>query len=182
MEMVEEKPEILEESSVFAQNHQLTDQGTDQQQISNSGLDQQNDMNSGLQNDMNSQDQSYQQQTDQYQSTFQDDSVKQEISNQEEGISMEMVQEPSQQEIASMDMVEAGVGAIDPLLIKEQFNWLKATIRVMKKKKDAHIFLVPVNPVALNIPSYFTIIKEPMDISTVEQKIAHGQYQNVSRP
>jgi hypothetical protein len=45
----------------------------------------------------------------------------------------------------------------DPILVKEQLNWLKKTIANLKKRKDASIFLFPVNPVALNIPHYFDV-------------------------
>jgi len=40
-------------------------------------------------------------------------------------------------------------------------------------------FLVPVDPVALNIPTYHKIIKKPMDLSTVQKKLGEGQYENV---
>lgn len=37
-------------------------------------------------------------------------------------------------------------------------------------------FLEPVDPVKLNIPQYFDIIKQPMDLSTVEKKFESGVY------
>lgn len=39
-----------------------------------------------------------------------------------------------------------------------------------------HVFLMPVDPVALNIPHYRQIIKQPMDLSTMAQKLKQGQY------
>ncbi|KAK1041058.1 transcription initiation at TATA-containing promoter protein [Friedmanniomyces endolithicus] len=38
------------------------------------------------------------------------------------------------------------------------------------------VFLMPVDPVALNIPHYHQIIKKPMDLSTMAQKLKQGQY------
>jgi bromodomain-containing factor 1 len=37
-------------------------------------------------------------------------------------------------------------------------------------------FMEPVDPVALNIPNYFTIIKNPMDLSTVTKNLRDGAY------
>lgn len=39
-------------------------------------------------------------------------------------------------------------------------------------------FLQPVDPIALNIPNYNEIIKTPMDLSTVQSKLANNQYEN----
>ncbi|OIW25758.1 Bromodomain-containing protein [Coniochaeta ligniaria NRRL 30616] len=39
-------------------------------------------------------------------------------------------------------------------------------------------FMVPVDPVALQIPNYYKIIKKPMDLQTVGEKLNHGQYNN----
>lgn len=41
-------------------------------------------------------------------------------------------------------------------------------------------FLYPVDPVALNIPTYFTIVKKPMDLSTVQKKLDEGAYTHAS--
>ncbi|KZP32310.1 hypothetical protein FIBSPDRAFT_882662 [Athelia psychrophila] len=60
-----------------------------------------------------------------------------------------------------------------------QFRFCQSTIRNLKKSKDAGPFLRPVDAVALNIPHYITIIKTPMDFSTVERKLASS---NPSKP
>lgn len=39
-------------------------------------------------------------------------------------------------------------------------------------------FYTPVDPVALNIPTYHKIIKKPMDLSTIQKKLSEGQYEN----
>jgi hypothetical protein len=38
------------------------------------------------------------------------------------------------------------------------------------------IFLTPVDPVALNVPMYFDVIKHPMDLSTIRRKLDTHQY------
>jgi bromodomain-containing factor 1 len=48
--------------------------------------------------------------------------------------------------------------------------------RKPKYDRFAAPFRIPVDPVALNIPQYFSIIKHPMDISTITQKLKGGQY------
>ncbi|KAF2708470.1 Bromodomain-containing protein, partial [Pleomassaria siparia CBS 279.74] len=51
---------------------------------------------------------------------------------------------------------------------------------IMKPKyaKFAFPFLSPVDPVALNIPTYLKIIKKPMDFGTIDKNLKAGQYQN----
>ncbi|KAK6423579.1 transcription initiation at TATA-containing promoter protein [Oleoguttula sp. CCFEE 5521] len=44
------------------------------------------------------------------------------------------------------------------------------------KSPNNHIFLAPVDPVALNIPHYRQIVKDPMDLATMGQKLKQGQY------
>ncbi|KAJ5720771.1 uncharacterized protein N7483_008705 [Penicillium malachiteum] len=39
-------------------------------------------------------------------------------------------------------------------------------------------FYYPVDPVALNIPTYHSVIKKPMDMSTAQNKLKTGQYEN----
>jgi bromodomain-containing factor 1 len=52
-----------------------------------------------------------------------------------------------------------------------QHKFCASTVRTLKKMKDCSPFLRPVDPVALNIPHYPSIVKHPMDFSTVERKL-----------
>jgi bromodomain-containing factor 1 len=51
---------------------------------------------------------------------------------------------------------------------------------LMKPKYSAvtYPFVAPVDPVALNIPSYLKIIKKPMDFGTIEKNLKNGLYQS----
>ena len=49
-------------------------------------------------------------------------------------------------------------------------------IRSPRYAQMNHVFLMPVDPVALNIPHYRQIIKKPMDLGTMTQKLKQGQY------
>lgn len=60
-----------------------------------------------------------------------------------------------------------------------QWRFSTSTVRTLKKMKDAGPFLSPVDPVALNIPHYPSIVKHPMDFSTVDRKLVAS---NPSRP
>jgi bromodomain-containing factor 1 len=51
----------------------------------------------------------------------------------------------------------------------------------VKKGKYFHLnqwFMDPVDPVALNIPTYFNVIKKPMDLNSMTQKNYEGNYKN----
>lgn len=37
-------------------------------------------------------------------------------------------------------------------------------------------FRQPVDPITLGIPDYFTIVRKPMDLSTIHKKLLTGQY------
>lgn len=47
--------------------------------------------------------------------------------------------------------------------------FLKANVKIVP-------FLEPVDPIALNIPEYTEIVKQPMDLSTVTKKLERGEY------
>ncbi|CDW71912.1 bromodomain containing protein [Stylonychia lemnae] len=57
--------------------------------------------------------------------------------------------------------------------------WDKAAKRMIQslwKHQNSWIFYEPVDPVKLNIHDYFEIIKQPMDLSTIKQKLSNNQY------
>ena len=41
----------------------------------------------------------------------------------------------------------------------------------LEQSEDAIPFRLPVDPLVLNIPDYFDIIKHPMDLQTIAQKL-----------
>ncbi|CAF1486964.1 unnamed protein product, partial [Rotaria sordida] len=55
---------------------------------------------------------------------------------------------------------------------------LEPIIHKMITLEDSYPFQQPVDPVTLNIPDYLTIIKHPMDISTIHNKLLRGEYKN----
>jgi len=59
---------------------------------------------------------------------------------------------------------------------KNQYKFLVELLRKAKKIKFASSFLSPVDPVALNIPTYFDYVKQPMDLGTMEKKLKDSQY------
>ena len=68
---------------------------------------------------------------------------------------------------------------------KKKYQWeLKFCEKVLaelSKPKYNHVswpFMTAVDPVALNIPTYHSIIKKPMDFGTMKTKLDHGEYEN----
>lgn len=51
-----------------------------------------------------------------------------------------------------------------------------AELSKAKYREFVSAFNQPVDPVALNIPSYFTVIKKPMDLGTMSKKLKEGEY------
>lgn len=58
----------------------------------------------------------------------------------------------------------------------DSFKRCHKILGLLKKHQYAPPFLVPVDPVALGIPTYFEVIKTPMDLSTVELKLKNMDY------
>ena len=79
-----------------------------------------------------------------------------------------------------------------PTLTSSQYRFITSTVRTLKRVKEAAPFLNPVDPVALAIPHYPAIVKNPMDLGTIERKVAasnpirpdpsaaHGRYRSAA--
>ena len=60
-------------------------------------------------------------------------------------------------------------------------NWEKQAKKLMNslwKIKESELFHKPVDPIELGIPDYFTVIKKPMDFSTIKRKLNSLIYTN----
>lgn len=59
-----------------------------------------------------------------------------------------------------------------------QKSFLVDKTKNLKKTKHAVAFMIPVDPVKLNIPNYPNIVKNPMDLGTLENKLKNDQYRS----
>lgn len=64
-------------------------------------------------------------------------------------------------------------------LAKHQIKFALASLRAVKRLRDAGPFVAPVDIVKLNIPNYHDFIKKPMDLGTMERKVAANMYASV---
>jgi Bromodomain len=80
------------------------------------------------------------------------------------------------------------IGTSDVWYSIEQFDYhngsvahqqCEALLAWLSRQSKAGPFAEPVDPVALNIPSYSLIVKNPMDISTMREKLENGQYSSI---
>jgi len=67
----------------------------------------------------------------------------------------------------------------DSVMPPEHVKICTSIIRNIKRHHDSGPFLKPVDPVALCVPDYFTIIHHPMDISTIESKLKKLEYKSI---
>jgi hypothetical protein len=54
-------------------------------------------------------------------------------------------------------------------------------MRNLKKHRDATPFIHPVDYIKLKVPDYPQIIKHPIDLTTIDGKLQHGEYSDVDQ-
>lgn len=68
--------------------------------------------------------------------------------------------------------------------LQRAMKFCQGVVRELMSKKYASFnypFLEPVDPVALNCPTYFDYVKEPMDLGTVSKKLSNWEYENLDQ-
>jgi bromodomain-containing factor 1 len=65
-------------------------------------------------------------------------------------------------------------------MARKHLKYCTAALKELKKHPSAGLFLEPVDPIKYGIPDYFDIIKQPMDLGTVESKLNALQYTTVA--
>lgn len=66
--------------------------------------------------------------------------------------------------------------------LQQAMRFCQSIVKELTSKKYASFnypFLEPVDPVALNLPTYFEYVKEPMDLSTVSKKLNNWEYKTM---
>jgi len=66
-------------------------------------------------------------------------------------------------------------------VITKEIRFCTDVLKSVFRHKDAHPFLVPVDPVRLNVPTYFEVIKRPMDLSTIDKKLKGNEYSSAQQ-
>jgi len=61
----------------------------------------------------------------------------------------------------------------------EPYKACQGILEWLSRQSKAMPFMEPVDPVALGIPTYPDVIKNPMDISTMTEKLENGAYSNI---
>lgn len=66
--------------------------------------------------------------------------------------------------------------------LQQAMKFCQTILKELTAKKHAsynYPFLEPVDPVSLNLPTYFDYVKEPMDLSTISKKLNDWEYQTM---
>eukprot|EP00571_Detonula_confervacea_P003895 CAMPEP_0172323960 /NCGR_PEP_ID=MMETSP1058-20130122/49994_1 /TAXON_ID=83371 /ORGANISM="Detonula confervacea, Strain CCMP 353" /LENGTH=2248 /DNA_ID=CAMNT_0013040093 /DNA_START=17 /DNA_END=6763 /DNA_ORIENTATION=+ len=60
------------------------------------------------------------------------------------------------------------------------YNTCLTILTYLKSHSKIGPFLQPVDPIALGIPDYLTVIKEPMDVGTLERELVEGKFSRIA--
>ncbi|KAL6247887.1 transcription initiation at TATA-containing promoter protein [Rhinocladiella similis] len=74
----------------------------------------------------------------------------------------------------------AGASDGDDTMTPARLAHVKKVISNLKKSNSSQAFRLPVDPKTLNIPTYFDIVKRPMDLGTIDSRLKQSQYTSVS--
>ncbi|KAJ2437933.1 hypothetical protein GGF42_008465 [Coemansia sp. RSA 2424] len=67
-----------------------------------------------------------------------------------------------------------------PAMDDRAYERARSLLGKLKRDESSWPFLKPVDPVALGVPTYFDLVKNPMDLSTVQKKLAKKSYRFVA--
>ncbi|EXJ77004.1 hypothetical protein A1O3_10161 [Capronia epimyces CBS 606.96] len=73
-----------------------------------------------------------------------------------------------------------GVTDGDDTVTPARLAHMKKVISNLKKSNASAAFRLPVDPVALNIPTYPEIVKHPMDLGTIDQRLKRNEYTSIA--
>lgn len=68
--------------------------------------------------------------------------------------------------------------------LQNAFKFCSSIVKELSSKKYASFnypFLEPVDPVSMNIPTYFDYVKDPMDLGTIATKLSNWEYQTLEQ-
>ncbi|KAJ2824190.1 hypothetical protein FBU31_004059, partial [Coemansia sp. 'formosensis'] len=68
----------------------------------------------------------------------------------------------------------------DVLMDERAYERARSVLGKLKRDERCWPFLKPVDPVALGVPTYFDLVKNPMDMSTIQRKLAKKSYRYVA--
>lgn len=94
-----------------------------------------------------------------------------------EDVSLKTTEAPPMVDTVKPSPANTMSGEITPLRQK----FLVKAITNIKRSNDSRFYREPVDPVKLNIPTYFDVITQPMDLSKIDEKLKGGQYTSVDQ-
>lgn len=67
----------------------------------------------------------------------------------------------------------------DDAVTAPRLQHMKKVVSNLKKSNASAAFRLPVDPVALKIPTYLDFVKKPMDLGTIDNRLKRGEYTSV---